>query len=90
MEGEVNCNNDLTQSILNGWICNAQLPISQDLNQYNIRCADQPWLGENIEQNSVTLEEGRNKNTESRKYEVKKTTTPLTITSISPQGGTML
>jgi hypothetical protein len=90
MEGEVNCNNDLTQSILNGWICNAQLPISQDLNQYNIRCADQPWLGENIEQNSVTLEEGRNKNTESRKYEVKKTTTPLTITSISPQGGTIL
>lgn len=93
MENEVNCNNDLTQSTLSGWQCSATLPVTGDNSKYYFRCADQPWLGENIEQSGITLNEGRNANTQSQPqngYEIRKTTTPLTISSVKPNGNTIL
>ncbi len=93
MEGEANCNNGLTQSTLNGWQCSATLPVTGDNSKYYFRCADQPWLGEDIGQSGINLEEGRNANSQSQPqngYEIRKTTTPLTISSIKPTGNTIL
>ncbi|MEK6908593.1 MAG: hypothetical protein AABX23_00900 [Nanoarchaeota archaeon] len=90
MENEANCDNAISQSTLRGWLCSATLPISQDTNNYYFRCADKPWLGVNIQQSSVTLIEGRNKNTQSIPYEVRRTTTPLTISSVTPDDRTIL
>ncbi len=93
MEGEANCNNDLTQSTLNGWQCSSTLPVTGDNSKYYFRCADQPWLGEEVGQSGITLEEGRNANTQSQPqngYEIRKTTIPLTISSVTPNGNTIL
>ncbi|MEK6924764.1 MAG: hypothetical protein AABW71_00825 [Nanoarchaeota archaeon] len=90
MENLALCNNDLTQSTLNGWLCNAILPITADENTYYFRCADQPWLGEDVQQTGITLGTGRNANTQSITYSVRRTTTPLTISSVTPNGATIL
>lgn len=93
MEGEANCQNDLAQSTINGWPCIARLNVTSNENNYYFRCADQPWLGVDIQENSITLEEGRNVNEQSMPengYVVKKTTTPLTISSVTPNDKTIL
>lgn len=92
MENEANCNNALAQSTLYGWLCGAVLPVTGDTSTYYFRCADQPWLGQDVQQNSITLAAGRNPNGESLPsggYIIKKTTTPLTISSINPNGITI-
>lgn len=92
MENEANCNNALTQSTLQGYLCTTVLPVTGDISTYYFRCADQPWLGQDIQQNSITLAPGRNANQQSLPsggYVVRKTTTPLTISSITPNGVTI-
>jgi hypothetical protein len=92
MENEANCQNGISQSTIDGWLCIARLNVTKDISEINyyFRCADQPWLGVDIQQNSITLEPGRNVMTQSTTYVVKKTTTPLTISSVTPNGKTIL
>ena len=89
MEGEATCDNAISHSTLDGWRCNAQLPISSDINPFFFRCADQPWLGNNVGTSGTTLEEGRNAATQSDTYTVEKTTTPLSISSATPNNSTI-
>ncbi len=86
MENPVQCHNELNQITLYGWSCQTNLPISNattDTTNYYFRCADQPWLGNNATNPNIP-EEGRNANGEDKIYQLTRTTTPLTITSISP------
>jgi len=96
MEGETNCNNALTSPVIvgenYGWLCSASLPITGNNSKYYFRCADKPWLGQNVQQNSITLSAGRNANGQSMPidgYIIRKTTTPLTISSVKPNGATI-
>ncbi len=97
MEGSTNCNNDLTAPVIvgqsYGWLCSAVLPVTADTNKYYFRCADKPWLGENVQQTGITLPPERNVNAQSMPpegYDIRKTTTPLTISSVTPNGATIL
>jgi hypothetical protein len=93
MEGEAVCNNNLVQSTLDGWLCRAVLNVTAETNEYYFRCADKPWIGDNVAQSGITLGSGRNANTQSMPeggpYTVRRTTTPLTITSASPNNRTI-
>ncbi|MEK6894310.1 MAG: DMT family transporter, partial [Nanoarchaeota archaeon] len=98
MENSANCNNDLTAPVIvgqsYGWLCNAILPVTADQNNYYFRCADKPDLGEDVQQTGITLPPERNANAQSMPeggpYIVRKTTTPLTISSVNPNGATIL
>ncbi|MEK6915837.1 MAG: glycine zipper family protein [Nanoarchaeota archaeon] len=84
MENEAICENDIEQSTIHGWLCRTVLNVTGDENNYYFRCADQPWLGTDYTSNSLTLSEGRNPASESRIFIVRRTTNPLTISSIIP------
>ena len=90
MPNEAVCHNDITQSTLYGWLCLARLNATQEDNSYYLRCADQPWLGSDFSNDGVTPTEGINVNTQSTEYKVLKTTTPLVISSATPNGETIL
>jgi hypothetical protein len=89
MSSYANCYNEISQSTLYGWLCKSTLNITGDTNDYYFRCADQPWLGSNYEGNSNNLEEGRNSNSQSERYTVRRTSTPLTISSATPNNVTI-
>lgn len=76
MENSMDCLNYYQdQSDLNS--CSAIVPASLSENTFYIRCEDQPWLsGENAS--------GRNANSQSYVYVLKKPETPLAITGIIP------
>jgi len=91
MEGDASCYNEISQSTLFGWLCAAQLDVSQisTTSNYYLRCADQPWLGFDVTSSSLLINSSRNVASESEVYEVQKTTTPLSITSVTPDGITI-
>ncbi len=80
MANEAECANELEDSGLFGWPCSANLPLNEDESKFYFRCSDQPWII------SEPTPEGRvrNKNSQSVIHTVKRTTTPLTIDSVSP------
>ncbi len=86
MINSATCNNEISQITLNGWGCVVNLPVlNESTTNYHFRCADQPWLGTN-ETNPNLPDPNQNVNSDDSVYQIKKTTTPLTITSISPNG----
>ncbi len=80
MPNEAICNDGLEQGTIFGWACRAKLPTSADTNTYYFRCKDQPWLT-----GAETDGRVRNANTQSVPYSLRKTTTALTIVSVSPK-----
>lgn len=87
MENEIACQNEIFQVTLDGWSCQSLLDSSgNQTSNYYFRCADQPWLG--ITANG-SLAEDRNKNTNSIMYQIQKTTVPLEIDAIFPDGITI-
>jgi hypothetical protein len=91
MEGEVLCENGINQATLFGWVCGARLDVSPgvETGEYHFKCADQPWNGFNATQSGTNLGGGRNVNSQSTGYEIQRTTTPLEIVSVSPEGETI-
>ncbi len=89
MTNLVQCNNELYQVTLNGWLCHANLPVGNaTTTNYYFRCADQPWLGNN-ETNPNLPDPDQNVNSEDAPnppYQLKRTTTALSISSVSPSG----
>lgn len=89
MTGQVNCNNELNQVALNGWLCQVNLPVQNaTTTDYYFRCADQPWIGNN-ETNPNIPDEGRNVNSEDTVYQIRRTTDALGINYISPNATTL-
>jgi len=85
MPNEVTCLNELEDSQLSGWPCITTIPLTQDNESVYFRCSDQPWLTGDENDGRV-----RNVNTQSAVYSIKRTLVPLEITSIRPQGETIL
>ena len=82
MEGFTLCQNELTQITLNGWQCQAVLPVSGNMtSNYYLRCRDQPWLGLN--------DSRRNTDNQDTSYQIQKTATPLLINYVAPNGTTI-
>ncbi len=79
MENSAVCETDLVNDDIFGWRCDANLPIVNDNNNYYFRCKDQPQLIGTINESI-----NRNANSQSVTYVIKKTTTPLVITSLKP------
>ncbi len=89
MNSVTQCNNEINQVTMNGWICSVNLPVlNASTTDYYFRCADQPWLGNN-DTNPNLPDPNQNVNSDDFIYQIKKTTSPLTITSISPNGNTI-
>jgi len=78
MTNEMNCTTDLEKVDLYGWACETNLTgLTNNSNNFYIKCLDQPWLtGENASK--------RNTNTEGMLYVVKKAESNLKIDSITP------
>ena len=93
MENEASCLNERDQLTLRGWwLCNARLNVSSisTTGNYYFRCADQPWLEEEVSSSSVvTVEPSRNVAIVSSSYGIQRTTTALSISSISHNGTTL-
>ncbi len=78
------CQNEISQITLYGWLCQSTLSVSGNATtNYHFRCADQPWLGTN-ETNPNYPDPLRNVPNNSTTYQIQKTATPLTITSLTP------
>ena len=89
MTGQSNCNNEINQVTLNGWLCQVNLPVGNDsTTNYYFRCADQPWLGTN-ETNPNLPDSNQNVDSEDTEYQITKTITPLSISSVTPNGNTL-
>jgi hypothetical protein len=86
MINTVQCNNELNQVTLNGWLCQAGLPVQNAATtNYYFRCADKPWLGNN-ETNPNIPDDERNVNTDDVVYQLTKTNTALSINYVAPNG----
>ncbi|MGV8142893.1 MAG: hypothetical protein ACP5NS_04670 [Candidatus Pacearchaeota archaeon] len=89
MINSAQCTNDINQVTLNGWACTVNLPVlNASTSSYYFRCADQPWLGNN-ETNPNLPDPNQNVNSADSVYQIQKTVTPLSITSITPNGNTI-
>ncbi len=89
MTSQALCNNEINQATINGWVCSVNLPVlNASTTDYYFRCADQPWLGTN-ETNPNLPDPNQNVNSDDSVYQIKKTTTPLTINSLTPNGNTI-
>ncbi len=53
MENNLSCYTEAAQYTDNGWMCIGDLENLQLINNYYIRCSDQPWLGESYERNTM-------------------------------------
>ena len=91
MENEASCLNGINQPTLYGWACLAQLNVSSISNtgNYYFKCADQPWLGSELTSSALSTNPRRNIATESKEYEIIKTTAPLSISSTTLNGTTI-
>ena len=76
MTKTLNCKNNLNDATLLGYPCTVGLSLPEDENKFYIKCRDQPWLGEDTKRNIGA----------GYVYTLKKTSTDLTISSISPSG----
>jgi hypothetical protein len=84
MENEILCYNQIEDVTLNGWLCSVNLPVeTEDETNYYFRCADQPWLEHD---NDDSNDGESNVNSESVVFQIIKTTTPLEIVFVSPDG----
>lgn len=86
MINQAGCNVDLEDIETDGFRCNTLLSVS-DNSTYYFRCNDQPWLVGNETSGGQPL--SRNSNAQSFRYEVRRTTVPLKIESVSPNNGTI-
>ncbi|MBS3073031.1 hypothetical protein J4477_04315 [Candidatus Pacearchaeota archaeon] len=77
MSNTLNCENDLLDGTLIGYPCVTGLSLPQDENKFYVKCRDQPWLGNDDTSRNIGL---------GYEYVLKKTSSDLTITSISPSG----
>ncbi len=83
MTNPVQCNSELNQATLNGWLCQTDLSVGNaTTTDYYFKCADKPWLGNN-ETNPNVPDEERNVG-EDNPYQLKKTATALNINYVSP------
>ncbi len=83
MPNPVQCNNELSQATLNGWLCQTDLSVENaTTTNYYFKCADKPWLGNN--ETNPNIPDDESNIGEDNPYQLTKTTTPLVITSISP------
>ncbi|MEK6792438.1 MAG: hypothetical protein AABX95_01325, partial [Nanoarchaeota archaeon] len=92
MENEATCLKEINQVTIYGWACLAQLNVTSIpiTGNYYFRCADQPWLGFNVTSESTSFTDSRrNAATESKAYEIQRTTTPLSISSTTLNGTTI-
>jgi hypothetical protein len=85
MTNQFGCANDLEDQQPLGWLCNTTFPITSINNSFYVRCLDQPWVNMSDPNNTKT----RNVNTNSFVFSLQKTSTPLTITSASPNATTL-
>ena len=83
MENNLVCNTNLENHSSIGWECKTRLrelgKISENQIKYYIKCKDQPWFKETINESQ------RNINTESFQYIIKKSASELEIHSITPE-----
>lgn len=84
MQGEMECNTNITSMTAFGWECKTTLTgLSKEKNTLYIKCKDQPWLEDN---ENVTENRTRNLNSESTEYILYTSKSELKIDSISPSG----
>ncbi len=76
MTKTLNCKNNLNDATTIGYPCIVGLSLPEDENKFYVKCRDQPWLGEDTKRNIGS----------GYVYTLKKTSTDLTISSISPSG----
>ena len=78
MTNSMRCSTSIEEREIYGWPCTANLTINNETNNYYIKCKDQPWLEghENAENKRIISND--------IKYTLSTTTTPLTITEITP------
>ncbi|MBX4212401.1 hypothetical protein KW787_03040 [Candidatus Pacearchaeota archaeon] len=81
MSKNFNCDNDLASQTFSGWKCTTSIPITKDDSTFYVRCKDQPWLNESAKRNS---------NHESYPLVFKKSSSPLVISSISPDNTSII
>jgi len=88
MENVTICANDIEDVTPNGWLCGTVLPISEENEtDYYFRCADQPWLEEDDDEEN---DGDRNVNTESTVYTLVKSSSELEISFVSPNNETII
>jgi hypothetical protein len=76
MNNDMECNDTIeSPSSPYGYLCSANVSITEDINNYYIRCADQPWLNNTSERNLMT---------ESRLISIKKPISKIKIESAGP------
>ncbi|MBU2562046.1 MAG: hypothetical protein KKF68_00080 [Nanoarchaeota archaeon] len=76
MENSFDCQTELSEGTIKGWLCATKLTNLQNENSYYIRCKDKPY----------SVEQERNANLESYNYVISKSLSELSINSISPDG----
>ena len=74
------CANAFEERTLNGWRCAGEIAVSDAEQNVSVRCLDQPWLEEQGAENASR----RNANSESYAFRVKRSASPLMISSVTP------
>ena len=83
MNNSFTCNTGFLPTDINGWRCDTTFPVTKNESGFSVRCKDQPWF-------AGTNESKRNANTESYKFVVKESLSPLSIDSIEPDNDTVI
>ena len=83
MTGTMSCMTRLADSQMYGWPCSTVLNVVNGTNSFYFKCKDKPWV-----QTAADLAKykERNVNAQDLDYTVNVVETPLTISSITPQG----
>ena len=87
MENKMECANSVAEREKLGWRCNAAFPVKTEENKFYIKCKDQPWYGAG----EIEADESkRNEMPNAYEFILKKTKTPLSITSVKPNNETFI
>ncbi|MFH1607614.1 MAG: hypothetical protein ABIA78_00605, partial [archaeon] len=83
MANSMQCKTNLEEVEAQGWLCNTTLSVSNDTNNFHVKCKDKPWV---LTADNVTKYGARNINVEDFVYVLKVTENELKIDSVTPQG----
>lgn len=80
MKNAFSCMHAFEERTLEGWRCAGEVGVSEQEQTVSVRCLDQPWLEEQGAENSSR----RNANSESYNFTVRRSASPLVISSVTP------